>query len=73
MITYCIVPVNEISNAMLNICVAGKQENMRKNVNGTEIIFKFCTSDLLAKEVFKNYLWLNSKEILEVITEENGW
>lgn len=66
---YVIVPVGEVTNAMVNLSIGN--QNFRCDKYETKVVIKFNESDSVARDVFKNYLWLDKATIrAKLETEE---
>jgi hypothetical protein len=69
---YVIIPVGDINAAMINLGVATNIEDLRLNIKGTAAVLKFDSSNIVAQEVFKDYLWYTKKRIIKKLASE-GW
>jgi len=68
---YAIIPVNEVTQEMIDYCIQTSIETMRKNLAGTEAILKWY---LPTPQYLEGYTQYAHSEILAIIADpKNGW
>ena len=74
MIRYCIVPLVDVTDSLVNFSLVTSTETLRLNGAGSHVIFLFDDSKSNAEQVFKDYLWYSADEIRTLTKADgSGW
>lgn len=65
---YVIVPLAEVTQAMINVSVTGRLEKVRKCPQGTNCLFEVPREDA---RWFLDYQWYSLSEIQEILATES--
>ena len=69
--TYAIVPINEVTQEMLDHCIQTSFDTLRRNLAGTQCVLKWEGDK---PECLQSYQDYTNEEILIIISDiENGW
>ena len=68
---YAIIPVNEVTQEMVDYCIQTSFATLRKNLDGTQAVLKWNAPTPSYLEIYSPY---NLSEILAYINDPaNGW
>lgn len=72
-ITYCIVPVVDITQRLLNLSIQTSVDSLIISDDTNDALFKFYTNDELARESFITYPWKTHDDMKEFLNDDAGW